>query len=156
MTMDTLTALFPFDSPSFMRLHRLISFQILEEAAEQGISLVVTTGWRFDQPTDSAFNLAIAEPFSNRGGRVHYVELFAPIEIRLERNKTENRRRHKKTDWATDGYLRELDARHRYDSGGQLPFGTPFLRLDTTDVSASDAAELICGHFALPRISAAR
>jgi hypothetical protein len=143
MTMDVLTEFFEFGSSSFIRLHRLITMQILEEAAEQGVSMAVTSGWRFDEPTETAFNLALGEPFLNRGGRVYYVELWAPLDVRLLRNLTHERSASKKTEWATSEYLVRLEAEQHRDSGGTLPLDTPFLRLETAKMTATEAAEAI-------------
>ena len=147
-TMDVISDFFPFGTPSFMRLHRLFSLQILEEAAEQQMSMIVTTGWLFTSPADTAAALALAEPFETRGGNAHYVELWAPIEVRLARNRTEERRRSKKTDWSTDDFLLHQERTQDRNSHGTLPLNLPFLRLETADMSAADAAEAINAHIA--------
>jgi len=74
----------------------------------------------------------------------------APLEVRLARNRTENRWRHKNLYWVTDEYIRENDAVHRYDSGGAFPFVLPHLRLETAHLSAEAAAQRIAEHFGLP------
>jgi hypothetical protein len=80
------------------------------------------------------------------------VELLAPLDVRLERNRAEDRRRQKNAYWVTDAYLREIDAAHRYDSGGAFPFDLPHLRLETERLSAEVTAQRIAEHFGLPRI----
>src|SRR5579875_2782145 len=97
------------------------------EAACAGLSVITTAGWR-----------------------VYVAELLAALETRLARNRTENRRRHKRTDWATDDVSRQDDAHHRYDSGGTLPLDLPLLRLGTDHLTARETAERIRAHFALP------
>lgn len=143
MTMDVLTEFFSYSSPGFMRLHRMITFQILEEAAEQRVSLVLTTGWSFDDPIQTAFNIAVGEPFLNRGGKVHYVELWAPLAVRLERNRTPERLATKKTDWATEDYLRAQEQAGERNSHGALPLSLDFLRLETEAMDANTAARRI-------------
>ena len=80
------------------------------------------------------------------------VELQAPLDVRLERNRSEHRRRHKHQDWVTDAYLEEIHTAHRYDSGGALPFDLPHLRLETELLLAEAAAQQIVAHFQLPQI----
>ncbi len=143
MTMDVISDFFPFGTASFFRLHQLFRQQILEEAAEQRLSIILTNGWQFANPTDTASNIAVTEPFLSRGGRAHYVELWAPLRVRLERNATEERRSSKKTDWSTEEFLTWQEANDTRDSKGALPLGLPFLRLDTTELSAREAAEAI-------------
>lgn len=48
LTMDVLTEFFTYEDPSFLRLHRLFTRELLEEAAQRGMSTIWTTGWRFD------------------------------------------------------------------------------------------------------------
>ena len=85
------------------------------------------------------------------GGRICFTELLAPLTVRLERNQTEHRRQHKKTDWATDDYLRWWDTEYHRHSGGTLPFDVPLLQLDTEYLTADEAAQRIAQHFGLPR-----
>jgi shikimate kinase len=146
MTMDVISEFFPFGSPSFMRLHRLVQLQFLEEAAEQRMSMIVTTGWHFAAPIDTAATIALSEPFVTRGGEAHYVELWAPIEVRLQRNDTEERRGSKKTGWSTAEFLRHQDSTQDRNSHGRLPVDLPFLRLETADMSAADAAAAVAGY----------
>ena len=138
LVIDLATELFEFGTPSFVRLARIFASQTMEEAAQQGISLIVTNGWLFTRPTDRAAAIALSEPFVTRGGKAHYVRLQAPIEVRIERNNTPERREWKKTDWSTDEYLRAL---HRQEER-MLPL-EPDLDLDTTHLSARETAEAI-------------
>ncbi len=124
--------------------------QFFEEAARSGLSVITTAGWRFDLPSEEEAIRSYIKPFVERHGRVYFVELRAALETRLTRNRTENRRRHKRTDWATDEHLREDDATHRYDSGGGFPF-SPLLCIQTEKLSAEATAMLIAEHFTLPR-----
>jgi hypothetical protein len=146
MTMDVISEFFAFGSPSFMRLHRLVQLQFLEEAAEQRLSMIVTTGWHFAAPIDTAATIALSEPFVTRGGQAHYVELWAPIEVRLQRNNSDERRRSKKTGWSTDEFLRQQDRTQDRNSHGRLPIDLPFLRLETAEMSAAEAAAAVAGY----------
>src|SRR5207302_3180277 len=126
---DVLTPYFPFGTPPLQRLGRAWRRMFFEEAHKAGLNLVMTTAWRFDVPVDAEMIWSWLQPYAEGGGRVLCVELLAPLEVRLERNRTENRRRHKNAYWATDAYLHEIHTAHRYDSGGAIPFDLPFLRL---------------------------
>jgi hypothetical protein len=143
LTMDVISDFFPFGTASFLRLHRLFTHQILEEAAEQRLSIILTIGWQFATPTDTAANISVTEPFLARGGRAFHVELWAPLAVRLERNRTEERQRSKKTDWSTDEFLTWQEANDARDSGGRLPLDLPFLRLETGEMPAREAAEAV-------------
>ena len=135
---------------SYERL--VVSYRRLffEEAARSGLQIITTAGWRFDLPSEEEAIRSYAQPFVERGGRVYVVELLAPLEVRLARNLTENRRRHKRTDWSTEEALRQDAAQHRYDSGGILPLDLPLLRIETEHLTAEDTAARIHEHFGLP------
>jgi hypothetical protein len=147
---DALSPYFPFGTPSFARLGQTWRRTFIEEARRAGLDLVTTVAWRFDVPADAESIRDWLRPYLE-GGRVLCVELAAPLEVRLARNRTEHRRRHKNPYWVTDAYLRDIHAAHRYDSGGAFPFDLPHLRLDTEHLSAEVAAQRIAEHFDLPR-----
>lgn len=150
---DVLTPYFPFGTPAFARLAPTWRRLFFEEAFQAGLNVVTTVAWRFDVPADAETIWSWLQPYVQGGGRVFCVELLAPLELRLERNRTENRRQHKNAYWVTDEHLREIHRAHRYDSGGALPFELPLLRLDIEHRAAEDSAEQICAHFGLPAIA---
>jgi hypothetical protein len=146
---DMLSPYFRFGTPPFVRLGQTWRRMFFEEGMQAGLNLVTTAAWRFDVPADAETIWSWLRPY-REGGRAICVELVAPLDIRLERNRTENRRRHKQADWVTDAYLQEIDASHRYDSGGAFPFDLPHLRLETEHLPAETAARRIVEHFELP------
>jgi chloramphenicol 3-O-phosphotransferase len=121
-----------------------------EEAARSGLHVITTTGWRFDLPSEEEAVRRYVRPFLDHGGQVYAVELRASLETRLRRNLTENRRRHKRTDWSTEEALRQDADLHRYDSGGTLPLDLPLLRIDTDHLTADATAQRIRDHYGLP------
>lgn len=151
---DVLSPYFPFGTPPFARLGQTWRRMFFEEARGAGLDLVTTVAWRFDVPADAETIWSWLQPYSE-GGRVLCVELVAPLDVRLQRNRTENRRRHKNATWVTDDYLHEIDAAHRYVSGGASPFDVPHLRLETERLSAETAAHRIVEHFGLPQVDGA-
>ena len=148
---DVLSPYFRFGTPPFVRLGHSWRRMFFEEGMQAGLNLVTTVAWRFDLPADAEAIWSWLRPYSE-GGRAICVELAAPLDMRLERNRTENRRRHKHAVWVTDEYLQEIDASHRYDSGGVFPFDLPHLRLETEHLPAEAAAKRIAEHFELPML----
>lgn len=148
---DVVAAYFPFGTPSFARLSQTWRRTFIEEAALAGMNLVTTVAWRFDVPGDAETISGWLRPYTE-AGRVLCVELVAPLAVRIVRNHSENRRRHKTASWVTDDYLREIHAAHRYDSGGDFPIDLPHLRLETEHLPAEDAAHRIIEHFDLTRL----
>ncbi len=150
---DLVSAYFPYSTDPASSYERLVvSYRRLffQEAARSGLQIITTAGWRFELPSEEEAIRSYVQPFVERGGGVYVVELLAPLEVRLARNLTENRRRHKRTDWSTEEALRQDAALHRYDSGGALPLDLPLLRIETEHLTAEDTAARIHEHFGLP------
>jgi hypothetical protein len=150
---DLVLGYFPYSAEDDSPYERLVvAYRRLffEEAARAGLSVITTTGWRFDLPSEELCARSYMQPFLARGGRVCFVELRAPLATRIARNGTENRRRHKRVEWSTAEYLRQDAALHRYDSGGALPFDQPLLRIETERLSAQETARRIAANFGLP------
>jgi hypothetical protein len=153
---DLVSQYFPYSTSPDSPYYRLVvSYrrQLFDEAAEAGLQMIATAGWRFDIPEETEAIHSYLEPFLARGGQVYMVELIASLVTCLARNATEHRRRLKRVDWSTEEYLRRDAELHRYDSGGAIPFDLPFLRIETDKLSAEETAEQIRAHFGLPRRS---
>ena len=110
--------------------------------------MIFTFMWAFDMPSDLEYITGLAERFDE----VYCVELVADQSIRLERNKTENRLRHKasKRDLlASEKRVLNEDANHRLVSEpGEIPFEN-YMRIDNTNLSPDTVALMIKEHFAL-------
>jgi len=149
---DLLTPYFPFGTPPFERLATDYRRRFFEEAAAANLGIVATWGWRFDVPEDQRSVEHLVGPFLECGGRVSYLELAAPLEVRLHRNGTENRRANKNTDWSTDAFLAEHEATYAVNSTEEHAFPWPehHLRIDNTQLDPATAAKRAHDHFGLP------
>ena len=124
---------------------------VFEEFAKtDNYGLVFTFMWAFDMPSDWEYLESVKRIFSLPEENIYYVELIAPQEVRLERNATENRLKHKasKRDIeASNNRLVNDDRRYRCESlPGEIPYPN-YLRLENTDLSPEEAAQQIKSHF---------
>jgi hypothetical protein len=152
LVIDIVTPFFTFGSPPAERLSTAYRQQFFDEAAAQRLSVIATWGWAFDRPADRVTMDAYTAPFHAAGGEVCFVELDAPLAVRLERNRTANRRAHKRTDWATDDALAELAELHRFTSDGDFPYPERHLKLETTHLQPAAVAHRIVERFAIPTL----
>jgi len=154
---DQLTPYFEFGSPPFERLSREYRRRFFEEASGAGLGIVATWGWWFEDPDERAAVEHLIEPFLEAGGQVSFAELAAPLEVRLKRNRTEHRRAHKRTDWATEEALTTSDVAHAHNTTAEHPFPWPewHLRLENAELAPDDAAARIQAHFGLPSVDGA-
>lgn len=158
MTVEPVLEIFDFGSPPFERLVTEFRRRILEEAAESGLpGLVFTYVWALDDPGDKALVHSYAEVVESRGGTTAFAELSAPLDVRLERNRTPLRldaKRSKRDLEASDGWLREAD-RSVLNTGGAYPAGDllggrPHVRVDNASLSPEQAARRIVEGLGLP------
>jgi cytidylate kinase len=149
MVIDVITEFFPFGTPAYGKLTRSWFLQIMEAAAQERLSLIVTFSLAFFQSDAKSIIDELSAKFREAGMRVCYAELAAPLETRIARNETANRRAHKKVDWSTPERLREIDAWGRWNSAGDFPYPDDHLFIDNTDVSAAEAASMIRERFGL-------
>ena len=121
-------------------------------AASDNYGMIYTIMWAFDEPEDRAYLEHVKSIFEPYGTEFYYVELIAPQEVRLQRNVTENRLKHKasKRDIETSNRrLIEDDKSHRCVSfEGEITFDN-YLRIDNSDKSPEEVARLIKDAFDL-------
>ncbi len=126
---------------------------VFSEFAKSGkYGLIFTYLFSFDSPEDWAYIAHVKEIFEPYGTEFYYVELIAPQSVRLERNHSENRLKHKpsKRDLDhSDRLLLECDEKYRCISRpGEIPWPN-CLRIENEHVSAAEAAQRIREEFGL-------
>ena len=126
---------------------------IFEEFAQSDLyGMIFTFMWSLDNQSDGEYIDSLVDIFRRTGADIYYVELIAPQEIRLERNKTENRLKHKASkrnnEFSTNLILNE-DANHRLVSReGEMKFDN-YIRIDNSNITPEDVAEMIKKKFSL-------
>jgi hypothetical protein len=152
MTIEPFLGIFEFGSPAFNRLSSEFRRRVLEEAVESELpGLIFTYVWGLELAGERDFmarNVALME---GAGGRVSFVELAAPLDVRLARNGTEFRLDHKRSKRNrkfSDANVVKLET-YTMNTGEQptvaeeLFTGREHLRIENTDLPAADAAALI-------------
>jgi hypothetical protein len=154
--LEPLLEVFDHGTTPFIRLLGQWRRGVIEEAAAAGIDLVVTYVWGLELETDVREVSDYIHPYVERGAAVSFIELYADLDTRLERNRTEHRlaeKRSKRDLTWSDGNVRALE-QHVMNTGRQGPAGmsTPgeqllaqhtHLKLDNTSLSAEESAERI-------------
>lgn len=112
--------------------------------------LIFTYIWDFDSEEDWKYVEQIVDIF--KGAEVYCVELVAPLEIRLQRNVTENRLKNKASK-------RDLEASNRrvvkctenyrvVSNDGEVPFEN-YIRIDNSNLGPDIVAKMIKDKFNL-------
>lgn len=153
-TIEPLVEVFGYGTPPFTILNGEFRRRVIEESARHGLDLIFTFVWNMEDPADAAEVDELVAPYAGPGGQIVVVELSADLTTRLARNRGEERLAAKPTkrnvEWSEDN-LRALES-HQLNSdpaGVQQSPADDFLgrhahlRLDTTDLSASQSADLV-------------
>ena len=159
MSIELARKLFPpAEAPqAFAELNNTIRQKVFELFAEgdfEGLIFTYMFGFGVQSEIDYANNLL--ELFSCRGARCCVVELCADFDVRLVRNKSENRLLHKESKRnlaASEAEMRSTSAKYRLNSydGEELPFAN-YLKIDNTDLPPETVAEMIRSHFAIKKV----
>jgi hypothetical protein len=126
---------------------------IFEEFVKTDLyGMIFTFMWALDMKEDWDYIDRLAEIFRREGAEIYWVELVAAQEIRLQRNITENRLRHKasKRDIeVSNARVRYEDSRYRLVSNeGEIPFDN-YIKIDNSDLPPDAVAGLIKERFSL-------
>ncbi|HXV40770.1 MAG TPA: hypothetical protein VD701_07405 [Steroidobacteraceae bacterium] len=136
LTVDLVTALFPFGSPGFVTLRARLWLAAFEEAAHAGRSFIFT--FHPEATVDPQLIRELQAVVDATGGKVLYVELACPRDVVLQRLGHESR--------AAFGKLTD---RKRYeqierDGGFEFPpLPAPLLRVETDRTTPAEAADAI-------------
>ena len=126
---------------------------IFEEFAKSNnYGLIFTYMWAFDQQADWDYINNLCDIFRRENAEIYYVELVASQEIRLQRNITENRLKHKasKRDIAfSNQILIDDDKKYRCVSNdGEITFEN-YIKIDNSNLLPDIVAKMIKENFLL-------
>ena len=150
MTVEPVLDIFPFGSPPFTRLVSEFRRRILEEAiAAELPGLVFTMVWGLELADDRALVASYVDLVEAAGGRVSFVELYASLEERLARNRTELRlseKRSKRDLEFSDANVLDLEDNYVMNTSDGSTLAEPmfagrdYVRIDNTDLPPEGAA----------------
>lgn len=146
--------LFWYGSPEFKAIKEGIRELVFDICAKSKTlnGLIFTLVMAFDEQSDWDYLAAIQQKFEANDWAIYFVELTAPLAIRLERNKTPNRLLHKASKrnlaQSEKGMLENEKAYRLTSNEGEFKTAN-YLKIDTTDKSAEAVATLITTTFNL-------
>lgn len=150
MTIELVLEVFGiFHSKAIMRIREVI-FE--EFAASGGEGMIFTLMMAFDQQEDWDYVEHVKDIFRPYGTDFYHVELVASQEVRLARNASENRLKHKASkrnvEWSNQRLIAD-DQKYRCQSlPGEIPWDN-YLRIENEHISAAEAAQMIKDYFDL-------
>lgn len=153
LSIEAVLPVFPHGSAPFGRLVGDFRKHVFTEVARSSLpGLIFTYVWAFESEGDLSFINEMLGIFETEGARTVFVELWADLETRLERNAESSRlaaKASKRDVAASRRRLLEAEEQHTLTSAGEFPLAN-HLWLDNTALEPADAARLIVEHFGLP------
>jgi hypothetical protein len=153
MTIEIVTDLFrnvPGEYKRLVNLFRQEIFDSFSKTDEYG--LIFTYMWAFDSESDWNYVNKLEELFKSRGAEVYFVELEADFDLRIERNRTENRLLNKPSKRDTqfsEKLFRDLEGKYRLNSyEGELKKDN-YLRINNSQLEPECVAKQIKDVFKL-------
>ncbi|MBQ8314053.1 MAG: shikimate kinase [Clostridia bacterium] len=153
MTIEPVIELFGSYNGAAVERLRQVVFE--EFAKTDNYGMIFTYVWAFSEQADWDYVAWLRKTFEEAGGTVDIVELIAPQDVRVQRNRTENRLREKPSKRDCDhaeGLIYRLEEKYRCVSQpGEVPYDS-YLRLDNSRLPPEEAAEIIANHFGYDRL----
>ncbi len=152
MSIELTRKLFDFGTPEFREFNSTVRQTVFELFAKGNFpGLIFTYMVDFDMQSEFDYLQSLIDLFRENGADCHVVELCADFDVRLERNKSENRLAHKESkrdlEWS-EREMRHTSKEHRLSSreGEILPFES-YIKIDNTHLSPDEVAQTIKDHF---------
>lgn len=151
-TIELILKFFDYGTPPFRRLDKEFRFRIFEEVAASdlpGLIFTYVTALDANSREDEKNYLdAITGVFTEHQHSVYYIELYATLEERLQRNRCASRLAAKpsKRDVAvSEDRLLAMEKKYVMNSTPDFPFHYTqnYLKIDSTSLSALEVAQQI-------------
>lgn len=148
MTIEPTIEIFGAYNGNVVQRLRQVIFEEFVKSDNEG--MIFTFMWAFDMQSDWDYVESLRKLFEDQGGECYCVELVAPQELRLERNKTENRLANKasKRDLElSEQRLLGIEERHRLESyEGEVPFEN-YMKINNSNLTPEEVADMIIEKF---------
>ena len=150
MTIEPVLEIFGgFNVPVITKMRDMIFEEFVKT---DNYGLIFTFIWAFDHQLDWDYVNKLKNQFESVGGEVYFAELVAPESIRLERNQTENRLKHKASKRNLEISNRDLiETTKNYrvvSNEGEIPYEN-YIKIDNSNLTAAEAAQIIKERFNL-------
>ena len=154
MSIELALKLFEYGTPEWRELNGAIREKVFELFANSDhTGLIFTYMCDFDDQYDINYIKDLISLFKSGGACCHVVELCADFDVRLERNKSENRLANKESKRnleRSETEMRKSNEKHRLNSyeGEKLPFES-YVKIDNTGLLPTLVAKMIKEKFKL-------
>lgn len=147
MTIDLVSNFFSYGTRQGESLVYDLRMRIFEEVAKSDLyGIIFTFTMAYNCVEDVKQIQAIENIFKENGGEVYYIELEAPLDIRLERNKTENRLKNKTSKRNiefSEKLIFKAEEKYRMNSFEGEVKEKNYMKIDNSNLPADVVAKMI-------------
>ena len=153
MSIDLVNNFFSYstrEGQEMVEMLRINMFKYFSESSIPGI--IFTCVVNYDKLSDIENISIFKKIFESNGGKFYYVELDAPLDIRLNRNKTENRLFYKPEKQNIEFSEKQIFHAEKHHRNYSLPNELNcqnYIKIDNSELSAIDTAKIIKEKFNL-------
>ncbi len=153
MTIEMIRLIFDYDKAAYSKMNKLIRYEVFKEFSKSNEKGIIFTGC-FDFGNDFEEEKQETDSWMELFDESYVVELEAPLEERLKRNKTSNRLEHKASkrnlEWSENELLKSME-KHKLNSEqgqGEKIFKN-YIKIYNEQISPEEVAEIIKEKFNL-------
>ena len=155
LTIDIVADLFENMPQERRRLTEMFRNEIFKSfASSNEYGMIFTCMWALERKDDWDYIDNLENMFKSNGAEVYYVELEADYDIRLQRNKTENRllnKPSKRNIEKSENLFKDIENRHRLNSYPGEIKKENYIKINNTHVSPENIAKIIKDRFRLQK-----
>ncbi|MHA1111404.1 MAG: shikimate kinase [Promethearchaeota archaeon] len=155
-TIELLVPIFSWEHPKFKKLNNEFRRRIFEEVATSDLpGFIFTYVTAYDDEGERAHMEKVSNIFKEQAHNVYYVELHAPLSVRLERNTHPDRLDAKPskrdTEWSKKSVIGMDNKYPHLVSSEEFPFFFPenYIKIENSLLSPDEAAERVIEEFQL-------
>lgn len=153
LTIESILPIFDFGTNEFKKLVDEFRTRIFEEVASSDIpGIIFTFVWDLNYEAGHRQIRQWIQIFKQKGAFLFFAELEATLEERIKRNKTENRllnKPSKRDIEKSESIILSVESNLKLNTTDDFPYKEPYLKINNTNLTASEVAFLIKTEFNL-------
>ena len=144
--------IFKSKSPAQKELNKMIRENVFDLAVKHNVNMIFTFVPAYNMQEDIDYLNALKNLFESSGGNFYFVELYADVKTRLERNVTPHRLESKlskqNVEWSNNELVKSMEKYRLSSNENEYLFDTHY-KIDNTNLAPEDVADMIIEKFKL-------
>lgn len=153
MTIELAKSIYKDMTPEAWKLVGQLREDIFNSVSNSDLKgFIFTYVWGFNLESEHTYISNLIKKFEDKNWQVYIVELEADVNIRLERNKTELRHKHKESkrdiEWSDNELLTSMDKYRLNSNEGEIRHKN-YIKINNGNLSEDEVANMIIKKFNL-------